>query len=272
MADYAIGDLQGCFIEFSTLLQRVNFNPSKDHLYLVGDIVARGPDSLACLDYIYQHQDSITITLGNHDLHMIACYYLNKPVNPKDKLSPIFKSSKLAHYISFLQTQPLAIELKQYNSFISHAGLNPDWSVKYALKHAEFAKSCYQSNTAKIFFEHMYQAHPVEWSSKLDDFEKFRYIVNYFTRMRFLTKENKLELNTKSAITNNDELTPWFKHPNINRIEHSIIFGHWAALEGKTDNKNIYALDTGCVWGNAMTLMELENKKIIAEKSHLLSK
>ena len=90
MADYAIGDLQGCFKEFSRLLKRVDFNPSKDHLYLVGDIVARGPDSLACLDYIYRHQDSMTVTLGNHDLHMVACHYLNKPINPKDKLGAIF--------------------------------------------------------------------------------------------------------------------------------------------------------------------------------------
>ena len=120
MADYAIGDLQGCFKEFSTLLQRVDFNPSKDHLYLVGDIVARGPDSLACLDFIYQHQDSMTITLGNHDLHMIACYFLNKPTNPKDKLAPIFKSSLLKRYISFLQTQPLALYLKTHNLSLIH--------------------------------------------------------------------------------------------------------------------------------------------------------
>ncbi|TMP07139.1 symmetrical bis(5'-nucleosyl)-tetraphosphatase [Pseudoalteromonas sp. S3178] len=272
MADYAIGDLQGCFSEFNTLLQRVNFNPSQDHLYLVGDVVARGPDSLACLDHIYKHQDSMTITLGNHDLHMVACYYLNKSINPKDKLGPIFESPFLARYISFLQTQPLAIELKQYNCFISHAGLNPDWTINNALRYAEFAKSCYQSSNAKLFFERMYQPHPGKFSSELDDFEKFRYIVNYFTRMRFLTANNQLELNAKGAITDSRELTPWFKHPNIVNAKHDIIFGHWAALEGKTANPCIHALDTGCVWGGSMTLMELSNKKLIVEKSHLLSK
>ena len=272
MADYAIGDLQGCFSEFNTLLQRVDFNPSKDHLYLVGDIVARGPDSLTCLDYIYQHQNSMTITLGNHDLHMVACYFLNKPTNPKDKLNPIFESPKLAHYIAFLQTQPLALELMKHDCFISHAGLNPDWSIENALKHAQFAQSCYQSNNAKAFFEHMYQPHPAKWSSNLDDFEKFRYIVNYFTRMRFLTSDNKLELNAKGAITDSQTLTPWFNHPNIAKTKHDIIFGHWAALEGRTDNPRVHALDTGCVWGNTMTLMELSTKKIIVEKSHLSSK
>ncbi|ALQ07036.1 MULTISPECIES: symmetrical bis(5'-nucleosyl)-tetraphosphatase [Pseudoalteromonas] len=272
MADYVIGDLQGCFSEFSTLLQRVDFNPSKDHLYLVGDIVARGPDSLACLDYIYQNQDSITITLGNHDLHMIACYYLNKPTNPKDKLSPIFNSHKLTYYIEYLQTQPLALYLKKYNSFISHAGLNPDWSIENALKYAQFAQSCYQSNNAKTFFEQMYKPHPVKWHNDLDDFEKFRYIVNYFTRMRFLTSNNQLELSAKGATINNNELTPWFMHPNILNIKQDIIFGHWAALEGNTNHKCVHALDTGCVWGNSMTLMKLPSKQKIVEKSHLLSK
>jgi bis(5'-nucleosyl)-tetraphosphatase (symmetrical) len=272
MADYAIGDLQGCFSEFNTLLQRVNFNPSKDHLYLVGDIVARGPDSLACLDYIYQHQNSITITLGNHDLHMIACYYLNKPTNPKDKLSPIFTSNKLSLYITYLQTQPLALHLKHHNSFISHAGLNPEWSIDNALKHAQFAQSCYESNNAKTFFQRMYQPHPRKWSSELDDFEKFRYIVNYFTRMRFVTADNKLELNAKGATTDNIELTAWFNHPNIINIQHDIIFGHWAALKGNTRHKHVHALDTGCVWGNEMTLMELSKKQKIVEKSHLSSK
>ena len=118
MADYAIGDLQGCFDEFSLLLKQVDFNPSKDHLYLVGDIVARGPDSKACLDYIYQHQDSVSVTLGNHDLHMIACYLNNVTPNPKDKLTALFNSSKLPHYIAFLQTQPLALYLEQYLSLI----------------------------------------------------------------------------------------------------------------------------------------------------------
>jgi len=272
MADYAIGDLQGCFSEFTTLLQRVNFNPSKDHLYLVGDVVARGPDSLACLDYIYQHQDSMTITLGNHDLHMIACYYLKKPTNPKDKLTPIFNSKKLPYYISFLQTQPLALFIKKYNSFISHAGLNPDWSVDTALHYAKFAQHCYQSKNAKSFFEHMYQPHPLKADIELDDFAKFRFIINYFTRMRFLTHNNELDLNAKGAITTNKKLLPWFKHPSIVNLKHELIFGHWAALEGKTGNKHIHALDTGCVWGGAMSLMKLNCKKIVTEKYHLSSK
>ena len=163
MADYAIGDLQGCFNEFSLLLKQVDFNPSKDHLYLVGDIVARGPDSKACLDYIYQHQDSVSVTLGNHDLHMIACYLNNVAPNPKDKLTTLFNSSKLPDYIAFLQTQPLALYLEQYDCFISHAGLNPDWSCEQAIQHAQFAQQCYGADNAKFFLKNMYQPHPLKW-------------------------------------------------------------------------------------------------------------
>ncbi|MCW1718613.1 symmetrical bis(5'-nucleosyl)-tetraphosphatase [Pseudoalteromonas sp. A3] len=272
MADYAIGDLQGCFKEFSRLLKRVDFNPSKDHLYLVGDIVARGPDSLACLDYIYRHQDSMTVTLGNHDLHMVACHYLNKPINPKDNLGAIFDSKKLPHYIAYLQTQPLAIYLAQHRSFISHAGLNPNWSIESALKHAQFAQRCYQSANAKHFFEKMYQPHPAIWHDDLNEFDKFRYIVNYFTRMRFLTSNNTLELSAKGAISDNKTLTAWFTHPNIKALENNLIFGHWAALEGVTQLNHIHALDTGCVWGGALTMMNLQTKQKIVEKPTLLSK
>ncbi|MBQ4832890.1 symmetrical bis(5'-nucleosyl)-tetraphosphatase [Pseudoalteromonas sp. MMG010] len=272
MANYAIGDLQGCFNEFQALLRRVNFNPSQDHLYLVGDIVARGPDSLACIEFIYKHQNSISITLGNHDLHLIACFYLNKPTNPKDKLAPLLSSRHIQRYIHYLQTQPLAIWLAQHKCFISHAGLNPHWDIQQALNHAKFAQQCYQGKDATSFFENMYGAHPTVFSSKLNKFEKFRYIVNYFTRMRFLLPNDQLELSAKGAIKHSPELTPWFNHKNYSQLNHKIIFGHWASLQGVTGHEEIIALDTGCVWGAEMRLINLDNMEIISEKSHFLLK
>ncbi|WP_417698965.1 symmetrical bis(5'-nucleosyl)-tetraphosphatase [Pseudoalteromonas lipolytica] len=268
MADYAIGDLQGCYSEFDALLKRVNFNPSKDHLYLVGDIVARGPDSLGCLERLYAMQGSVSITLGNHDLHMIACYHLNKPHNPKDKLSAVFSSSKLTDYIQFLQQQPLALWLEKYDIFISHAGLNPNWSIKKALKRARFAKNCYQGADARHFFSHMYDTHPPKWQSTLSNEAKFRYIVNYFTRMRFVDKEAHLDLTNKTSTSANSSTIPWFEHPNITQLTQQIVFGHWAAIEGKTQRANIHGLDTGCVWGGEMTLMELSKKERFVESSH----
>lgn len=268
MANYVIGDLQGCFSEFKQLLQKVNFNPSKDHLYLVGDIVARGPDSLACLDYLYQHQDSISITLGNHDLHLIACYYRNKKPNPKDKLSALFASPKLANYIALLQLQPLALWLEKQQTFISHAGLNPLWSVKDALKYAKFAQQCYQGNDALAFFDSMYFPHPLTEIPEQSGQEKFRYVVNYFTRMRFLTLDDRLDLSAKGKIDDSSAMIPWFAHSHLKNINFDIMFGHWAALEGITHHNHVHALDTGCVWGGAMTLIELTSKQRFTENSH----
>ena len=268
MADYAIGDLQGCYSEFDTLLKRVDFNPSQDHLYLVGDIVARGPDSLACLEHLYTMQGSVSITLGNHDLHLIACHYLNKPANPKDKLADVFNSPKRAEYIHFLQQQPLAIWLERYDMLISHAGLNPNWSIKKALKRARFAERCYQGADASHYFANMYDPHPLAWQSTLPNEAKFRYIVNYFTRMRFVNLLGELDFSNKTSISEDSSIIPWFEHPNISRLKQQITFGHWAALEGKVKAKNIHALDTGCVWGGAMTLMELSQKGCFVEKSH----
>ena len=133
MADYVIGDLQGCFNEFKAILAKIEFNPSKDTLYLVGDIVARGPDSLACLRYIRTHQDCMHTVLGNHDLHLIATYLLNKEPNPKDHLEELFLAPDLAELIGFLQSQPLAIYLEQFNTVICHAGISPEWSLQQAL-------------------------------------------------------------------------------------------------------------------------------------------
>ncbi|NMM40064.1 symmetrical bis(5'-nucleosyl)-tetraphosphatase [Pseudoalteromonas arctica] len=267
MANYAIGDLQGCYKEFQALLLQVDFNPSKDHLYLVGDIVARGPDSLACLDYIYTYQDSITVTLGNHDLHLIANYMLDKPANPKDKLSALLASDKLPAYIDLLKQQPLALWLQQEQVFISHAGLNPAWSIKQALQYAECAQNCYRGPDARDYFKHMYDQHPTTWNEQLTDFEKFRYIVNYFTRMRFLTLDEQLELTFKGGITDSNAMIPWFKHSRFTTFKKHIVFGHWAALGGITNQANIHALDTGCVWGGAMTLLELKNKQLFSTNS-----
>lgn len=271
MANYAIGDLQGCFDEFQALLQQVDFNPSKDHLYLVGDIVARGPNSLACLEYLYQNQDSITVTLGNHDLHLIACYLLNKPINPKDKLQEVFAYTALPAYIDLLLEQPLALWLEHENVFMSHAGLNPDWSINKALEHAQFAQKCYQGDQARVFFQRMYDQHPTLWHEQLTDYEQFRYIVNYFTRMRYLTVDGQLDLKCKGATADSNTIIPWFSHSRFSTFKNHIVFGHWASLEGKTGLKNIHALDTGCVWGGSMTLMELKNKQcfsVISAKSN----
>jgi bis(5'-nucleosyl)-tetraphosphatase (symmetrical) len=266
MALYAVGDLQGCFKPFTTLLNMVNFNPNKDHLYLVGDVIARGPDSLACLDWIYKHQDSITVTLGNHDLHFMACTELNSSPNPKDKLESVFQSPHLSKYVALLKQQPLVVNLPQYKTFISHAGIFPTWSINSALEYAQYVEQCYRSNNAKDFFRTMYSAHPKMNMTELNEAEKFRAIVNVFTRMRYLTKNNELNFSNKGEASASVNLKPWFHNERFKSSKTSFIFGHWAALKGVTKMQNIIALDTGCVWGGPMTMMNIATRERFLSK------
>ncbi|MBQ4844454.1 symmetrical bis(5'-nucleosyl)-tetraphosphatase [Pseudoalteromonas sp. MMG005] len=257
MALYAVGDLQGCFAPLSRLLDMVAFNPSKDHLYLVGDVVARGPDSLACLEFLYLHRDAITITLGNHDLHLLACTTLNRSPNPKDKLQAVFDSPKLPQYLDLLRAQPIAVHLPNYNSFISHAGIHPTWSIQDALEYAHFVEQCYRGKDANEYYLNMYAKHPVGELSMLSKQARFTAIVNTFTRMRYLSTQGELDLLNKGGTNDCPTLVPWFDCKRFKKSKTSFIFGHWAALKGVTNMKNMIALDTGCVWGGPMSMLNI---------------
>jgi bis(5'-nucleosyl)-tetraphosphatase (symmetrical) len=264
MADYAIGDLQGCFTPLQSLLDIVDFNPSRDHLYCVGDIVARGPDSLACLNFLAKHAHSVTITLGNHDLHFLACIETGRSPNPKDKLDLLFNYAKRSELVSFLKSQPLACFHEPTNTFISHAGIYPTWSKAQALDFAQFAEQCYRGVDSKRFFETMYGPATLEDFSAEDKFAKFRAIVNVFTRMRFLEPSGELDFKLKEGLNaGSPGFIPWFEHPALSAFPHNIVFGHWAALEGQTGKNRVYALDTGYVWGGAMSLLNLHTKEIV---------
>ncbi len=257
MANYAVGDLQGCFTPLIRLLTEVGFNPSKDHLYLVGDLIARGPDSLSCLDFVYQNQDALTVTLGNHDLHFIACYLLGKQPNPKDNLASVFSSKLCGHYVSYLRTQPLAVYLEDQSTFLSHAGIHPHWDIEQALSYAHIAEQNYRSDEANIFFENMYGSKEPAYIPDKDLITNFKITVNVFTRMRLLEQSGNLNLFEKGS-PQQSTLIPWFRHERFENEKNRYVFGHWAALEGVTNVENILALDTGCVWGGNMTLMNLD--------------
>ncbi|CCQ09456.1 Bis(5'-nucleosyl)-tetraphosphatase, symmetrical [Pseudoalteromonas luteoviolacea B = ATCC 29581] len=269
MADYAVGDLQGCFTPLQNLLDLVNFNPSRDHLYCVGDVVARGPDSLACLQFLEKHRASVTVTLGNHDLHLLACHFLNKLPNPKDKLGAFFTYSHREALVEFLQAQPLAVFHQASNSLISHAGIYPTWTVELALEFAQFASCCYQSKNAPNYFSSMYgNATLADLNSEIKT-DKFKAIVNVFTRMRFLEPNGELNLSNKEGKDSDTNLIPWFTHPALHETPCNLVFGHWAALEGKTERHDIIALDTGYVWGGAMSLLNLNSKEIVQVQANI---
>ncbi|MBQ4813036.1 bis(5'-nucleosyl)-tetraphosphatase (symmetrical) [Pseudoalteromonas luteoviolacea] len=266
MATYAIGDLQGCYVPFKNLLDQVDFNPSQDHLYLVGDLVARGPDSLSCMDLVYQLKDSVTVTLGNHDLHLLATALTHKQPNPKDKLAPLFASDKLESYVAYLQSQPLCFYDPQFDSFISHAGIYPQWDINTALRLSDWAQKCYQGSMAASYLNAMYGKQSSVVVETDDKQVKFNSIINVFSRMRFLTRDLCLDFDNKGGLEHANELQPWFSHPRFKTTSTQFIFGHWAALEGKTTSDKVVALDTGCVWGGPMTLLNLSTNEQISSK------
>ncbi len=262
MQRYVIGDLQGCYDEFQQLLQIVDFNPSQDRLYLVGDLIARGPNSLACLEYVVDNASSVFTTLGNHDLHFLACQRLNKAINPKDKLESIVASPRRSEFCDYLQQQPLAIWLESYRSLICHAGLSPELPLQQALQFAHQAQQAYQGNDADYYLANMYRNTPSTRNQIASELDAFCYTVNCFTRMRFVNKNGQLELNYKGHPDQHPELIPWFNYHPQNHKHINVLFGHWAALNGTTHQTNTFALDTGCVWGNKLSLLDLNSKDI----------
>lgn len=261
MATYAVGDLQGCLQPLQQLLQRVNFDPAHDRLWLVGDLVNRGPDSLGTLRFLYDMQDALTIVLGNHDLHFLATIWHPDFLRKHDTLQEIHDAPDCAELVSWLRQQKLAHYDPALNALLVHAGVPPQWSLEQALARAAEVEAILQDDAhISDFFLNMYGNKPKLWDEQLQGHERLRVITNYFTRMRFCNAAGKLQLKAKNTPDQAPEgFGPWFSYPSLTLAQHRIIFGHWAALEGRSTHPNAIALDTGCVWGGAMTLYHLES-------------
>ncbi len=260
MATYAIGDIQGCLSPLKKLLEKIEFNPEKDTLWFTGDLVNRGPQSLEALRFIKQLGKKHLIVLGNHDLHLLALAHAGLS---EESLQPILEAPDRQELLDWLTHQPLLIKDQGY--VMVHAGVAPDWDINTAQKLAKEVEVVIQNkDTAADFFKHMYGNKPDLWDPTLTGWDRLRCITNYFTRVRFCDETGRLNLDEKGTRDSNPDLIPWFKVPNRKTANDKIIFGHWAALSGKTDTENVYALDTGCVWGFCLTAMRLEDKKIFS--------
>ncbi|WP_440876202.1 symmetrical bis(5'-nucleosyl)-tetraphosphatase [Thalassotalea sp. PLHSN55] len=267
MSIYVVGDIQGCFNELQALLAQVNFDPKKDQLWPAGDIVARGPKSLETLRFIKSLGDSAKMVLGNHDLHLLAIYAGIKKAKKSDLLEPLLNAPDLDELITWLAKQPLLRQIPGENTFMSHAGISPQWTIKQAIEQAEFAQQCLSSAKRNTWLKCMYGEQPNSWHDAHSAAEKFRFTINAFTRMRFCFPDKSLEFQQKSApSTLTSELTPWYED-NPNLINNQWLFGHWASLMGNCSNNNAYALDTGCVWGNHLTLLKWSDKTVFKEFS-----
>lgn len=263
MANYAVGDIQGCFAQLKALLEQIKFDPKNDVLWAAGDLINRGPESLQTLRFLKNLGDKATrIVLGNHDLGFLAVAYGFQHQRSSDTLNEILLADDCDELVIWLRQQKLVHHCPKLNYTMVHAGIPPQWSIKKSLRLAAEVEAALKDDQAcESFLLNMYGNEPDQWRKGLRGNDRLRLITNYFTRMRFCNTHGKLEFASKSDLASTPAgFAPWFSHPQRKSRNDRIIFGHWAALEGKTSSRKVFALDTGCVWGGPLTMMKLEDK------------
>ncbi|WP_299490772.1 symmetrical bis(5'-nucleosyl)-tetraphosphatase [uncultured Shewanella sp.] len=277
MANYYIGDIQGCFDELTLLLDKVNFNPSKDTLWLVGDLIARGPKSLETLNFVKSLDNAAHCVLGNHELHFLAVHAGFHQVNPKDNLGTLLTNKHINQLVDWLREQPLChINTKQH-IIMTHAGIPPMWSLDTLITQTQAVSQQLTSSDYLKLIKSMYRNDINQWHDNLTQSEQAIYTINALTRMRYLHADLSLDFHEKSSPHDNSDikLTPWFTHQPALAQDYTLIFGHWASLMGDVNNTHYKALDTGCCWGNYLTLWHQETNEHIIQKNlfnHIHSK
>lgn len=260
---WAIGDLQGCFDSFVELLKKINYDPSNDELWLVGDLVNRGNNSLETLDYVYKHRNSIKVVLGNHDIALIAAYYGIKKSNPF--IEPILASPKVDEYIKWLRTLPFLYIDKNSDFCMSHAGIAPVFDLDVAKKWNDILQEKLQSDDVKNWLAGKLGNKECILSYDKPFSDNEAYAFSSFIRMRYCFCDGELEMENKSCPISDEileETLPWFKVENRKMINKKIIFGHWSTL-GFYNDGNVVSLDTGCVWEGKLTAFNLDTQEII---------
>ncbi len=258
MALYAIGDLQGCHAEFMALLERLKFDPRRDRLWLTGDLVNRGPASLAALREVRSLGRAATVVLGNHDLHLLAMAFAPKTVKRREpELEAVLDAPDAAELVAWLQARPLMHRDDALGWTLIHAGLPPQWTLAQAEACAREVESALRDDVAGML-EGMYGDEPDRWSASLKGAARLRFSVNCLTRLRFVDRKGRLLLSYKGTIEDAPAgAMPWFRHPGRATKDDAFVFGHWSAL-GFLAEPGLRCLDTGCVWGGALTALRLD--------------
>ena len=260
MTTYAIGDLQGCYNALQRLLDKVQFEPGQDTLWLAGDLVNRGPNSLATLRFVKSLGDNAVTVLGNHDLHLLAIAADHKTTKDPG-LKEILAAPDLDELIDWIRKQPVLHYDAKLDFAMVHAGIHPSWTLQQALDFAEELHQILSGDNYLDFIHQMYGNKPRSWREDLNGWERLRFIVNVFTRMRYCDIDGKLNLKDKGPIgSQGADSLPWFDMPKRKTRKQRILFGHWSTV-GRLERKDVYALDTGCVWGGDLTSLKLDAKK-----------
>ncbi len=263
MTDYVVGDIQGCFNALMRLFDRIEFDTARDRLWCTGDLVNRGPDSLAVLRFIKSLPHSVVV-LGNHDLYLLARIYGYGRIELPDQLQNILTAPDRDELADWLRQRPLLYS--EAHHVLVHAGLPPQWDLQQAQTYAQEVELILRGDHYQQLFAHMYEPIPEIWDEQLHGWERINLILYYFTQLRLCTRQGRIERTHKAGLNQlPNNYLPWFKIPERRSAAYKILFGHWAALLGDTNNTpNVYALDTGCVWGNHLTAMRLTDHKRIS--------
>ncbi len=262
MSTYAIGDVQGCYDALMRLLDLIQFDETKDQLWFVGDLVNRGAGSLKVLRFLKQHENNHIIVLGNHDLHLLAVAKGYQSLRPLDTFQEVLVANDLDELVDWLRHLPLLHYDADLNFVMAHAGIYPAWNLAQAKSLANEVETILRGDEFDPFLKVMYGNEPDCWSEDLKGFDRTRFVVNALTRMRYCDNECHLNLTEKGMLTDKPKgFSPWFEIKRAEPIDANIVFGHWAALNGKTNIPNIFATDTGCAWGYDLTALRLEDQK-----------
>ena len=260
MAVYAIGDVQGCFDELQALLELIHFDPAQDRLWFAGDLVNRGPKSLETLRFVRDLGKGAVTVLGNHDLHLLAIAH-GFPIKHDDHtMDDILGAPDRDELIDWLCNQPLLHHDDTLGFTMIHAGLPPQWDLHMALQCAHEVHAILHGNQRPEFLDQMYSNKPNQWSEHLEGWDRIRFIVNCFTRLRFCDSKGKLKLKHKGPPGSQPKkLFPWFELENRASKDMKIIFGHWSTL-GPRNDPGIYPTDTACLWGGELTALRIDTE------------
>ncbi len=259
MAVWAVGDIQGCFDSFQELLAKIKFDPKVDELWVAGDLVNRGDKSLETLNYLYSIKESIKVVLGNHDIALIAAYAGVKKSN--ETIQPILDAPNADELIDWLRHRPFLHWDFKLGYCMAHAGISPQFDLGMAIRYASRIEKKLQGGNYKAWLKHMFKVSSNKFSPKASSMDIDKYILSAFTAMRFCEDDGRLDFKQKGAPSEykvfRKGLKPWFACPTRRSTTLKILFGHWSTL-GYYQDSNVLALDTGCVWGRALTAARID--------------
>ena len=259
MATYAVGDVQGCAAELETLLERLEFSAGRDRLWFVGDLVNRGPRSLDVLRLVARLGDAAVVVLGNHDLHLLAAARGHAGLRDQDEsLRPVLEARDREPLLDWLQSRPMLHHDEALGVTMLHAGLPPQWDIATARRAAAELEQALRGDRSGALFDEMYGNEPDLWRDDLEGAERLRFITNALTRLRACDAAGRMLLRFKGPVARLPAgAVPWFRAAGRRSAGARIVCGHWSAL-GYLDEAGVLALDTGCVWGGALTAQRID--------------